>query len=326
LNSNTEVQYGQTRSRDRDVAAEVLRAAYGSGLRMAGAPGTREFVMRHATTNAFSYAEVELPAQLSFTNDARSGVVVMAMTGGRTERVCGSQRGAFAAGDVWLANQPDRPYTAHTDDLAASTITVAPWLLADAVRTVDPRGKRPLRFASLTPATARHAALWEHTCRYVQGICDPALPTSSLVTGAAARMLAAQLLHVFPNNVSGQEPAAADHRDAGPATVARASTYMDEHADADISLADIAQAAHVTPRALQYAFRRHLETTPLEYLRRVRLDLAHQELVRTTPGKGVTVAGIAARWGFSNSGRFTALHRQTYGVSPLTVLHDHQSR
>ncbi len=61
-------------------------------------------------------------------------------------------------------------------------------------------------------------------------------------------------------------------------------TFIDEHAHQDISTADIAAAAHVTIRAVQLAFRRHLDTTPLEYLRRVRLDRAHQELMAGHPG------------------------------------------
>ena len=93
----------------------------------------------------------------------------------------------------------------------------------------------------------------------------------------------------------------------------------DAHAANDISLADIAEAVHVTPRAVQYMFRRHLETTPLQYLRRVRLHHAHQEL-RGTDRMQETVTAIAARWGFVHTGRFAVLYRQTYGQSPHTTL------
>jgi transcriptional regulator GlxA family with amidase domain len=84
-------------------------------------------------------------------------------------------------------------------------------------------------------------------------------------------------------------------------------------------VADIADAVRVTPRAVQYMFRRHLDITPLQYLRRLRLHCAHQDLLAADPTID-TVAGIAARWGFAHTGRFAALYRQTYGQSPHTTL------
>ena len=54
-----------------------------------------------------------------------------------------------------------------------------------------------------------------------------------------------------------------------------AVAYIETHAGEDLSLLDIARAASITPRALQYAFRRNLDTTPLGYARRVRLDRAN---------------------------------------------------
>jgi AraC-like DNA-binding protein len=87
-----------------------------------------------------------------------------------------------------------------------------------------------------------------------------------------------------------------------------------------ITVADIAAAAHVTTRAIQLAFQRHLGTTPMEYLRRVRLDYAHRDLTRATPGGGLTVTAVAYRWGFGSSSRFAAAYRQTYGVTPSRTL------
>ena len=60
-------------------------------------------------------------------------------------------------------------------------------------------------------------------------------------------------------------------------------TFIEENAHADITVADIAAAASVTVRAIQLAFRRHLDTTPLEYLRRVRLGHAHRDLLAADP-------------------------------------------
>src|SRR3954467_3440608 len=55
---------------------------------------------------------------------------------------------------------------------------------------------------------------------------------------------------------------------AQPQTLRRAIAFIHENAHRDIGVSDIAGAINVTPRSVQYTFRRHLGTTPLEYLRR----------------------------------------------------------
>jgi transcriptional regulator GlxA family with amidase domain len=73
-------------------------------------------------------------------------------------------------------------------------------------------------------------------------------------------------------------------------------------------------------RALQYAFRRYRDTTPLQYARTVRLEHAHRDLRNAGPADGVTVAAVAARWGFANPGRFSADYRAVYGRNPFRTL------
>jgi len=102
-------------------------------------------------------------------------------------------------------------------------------------------------------------------------------------------------------------------------TLQRAVVFMDEHAREDISVADIAAAACVSTRAVQLAFRRYLGITPLSYLRQVRLEQAHRELLAAHPAQG-TVSRIAADWQFTSLSRFTALYRATYGFLPSHAL------
>ncbi len=75
------------------------------------------------------------------------------------------------------------------------------------------------------------------------------------------------------------------------------------------------------PRAIQLMFRRHRDCTPMEYLRRVRLHHAHQELLAAERAH-TTVAQIAASWGFAHTGRFAVYYRQVYGQSPHSTLRD----
>jgi AraC-like DNA-binding protein len=155
-------------------------------------------------------------------------------------------------------------------------------------------------------------SLWQHIVP--SGIADH----NPLVRAQVLRMTVAALLETFPNSTSPVEPVGTDV--ATPAVVRRAISYMDQCAAEDIELKDIAAAARVGPRALQLAFRRHMDTTPLRYLREVRLRRANAELREADPDGPVTVGAIANRWGFSNMGRFAEEHRKVFGVSPGEVL------
>ncbi|CAA0136091.1 HTH-type transcriptional regulator CdhR [Mycolicibacterium vanbaalenii] len=104
-----------------------------------------------------------------------------------------------------------------------------------------------------------------------------------------------------------------------PRLLRRALDFIHDNAEYEITIRDIASASDVTPRALQYAFREHLDTTPLEYLRRIRLERAHRELQSADPALD-TVTSIAGRCGFSHPGRFSSAYKQVFGTEPSRTL------
>ena len=136
------------------------------------------------------------------------------------------------------------------------------------------------------------------------------------LVGAVATLLA------IPNNAvaAAAEIPTRERPGAEPAVVRRAVEFMDANAHRELDVAQVADAAHIGIRGLQAAFRRHRDQTPLEYLRRVRLEQAHRDLQAADPAQGHTVAGIAARWGFTHPGRFSVDYRRAYGLSPRQTL------
>ena len=105
-----------------------------------------------------------------------------------------------------------------------------------------------------------------------------------------------------------------------PQPLRRALVFIDENAADPITLNEIAGAARLSPRGLQAAFRRHLKTTPLGYLRSIRLERAHRDLQGAEPGDGASVAALAAKWGFIHLGRFATEYRRRFGVYPSQTL------
>ena len=102
----------------------------------------------------------------------------------------------------------------------------------------------------------------------------------------------------------------------------RALEFVHEHAREAIGTPDIAAAAGLSPRGLQQSLRRHLDQTPGELLRGVRLDGARTDLVGGALDE-TTVAEIARTWGFGHLGRFSATYRSRFGELPSESLRGH---
>jgi AraC-like DNA-binding protein len=266
----------------------------------------------------FSSSEMRLPADITFRMRGRDEVVIHTILGGRSRLDHGKASHRYQPGDVYVASCPRVDFTCHTHEVRTRTITLPQSLLTEVAGvTPDPPG-RPWEFVPFAPVTGG-IRQWLNITRYIDGVlANPAATASSLVLGSTARLLAATALTVFPNSmVTGLTPS--DRRDARPATVQRAVSFIEANADVDITIADIARAAGVTARAVQLAFRRHLDITPAGYLRRVRLDQAHRQLQATDPDHD-SVTAVAYRWGFGSPSRFATYYRRAYGVPPSQTL------
>ncbi|MEZ0353948.1 AraC family transcriptional regulator [Mycobacterium sp. pR1184] len=116
-----------------------------------------------------------------------------------------------------------------------------------------------------------------------------------------------------------REALAKDMRLFAPRAIRSAIEIIEEEAHLPLTLTSIATRTHISVRTLQQGFQRHLDTSPMAYLREVRLRRAHHALLRSDPSQ-VTVASVAYRWGFTNLGRFAAAHSARYRETPTETL------
>ena len=107
-----------------------------------------------------------------------------------------------------------------------------------------------------------------------------------------------------------------------PRNVRRAEEFMRANTGTPLTIAEIAEAAGCSVRALQMAFQRFRGRTPMAALRHLRLEEARLEILRV--GRAESIAGIAAGHGFSTPSRFARLFRSTYGVYPSEALRTHR--
>lgn len=123
------------------------------------------------------------------------------------------------------------------------------------------------------------------------------------------RFAAGGLLTAIPHWPVGQDRP----RTAAAARFARAEGFLLEHAVEQITVEDVADAAGLSVRGLQEAFRRHHGITPTTYLRRIRLLLAREGL---ESGDARSVGDIARESGFAHLGRFAGSYRDEFGELP----------
>lgn len=107
-------------------------------------------------------------------------------------------------------------------------------------------------------------------------------------------------------------------RKAIPRAVKVAIDFLHVNMHKPLSIAEIADAAHVSVRSLQEGFRKAKGTTPIAYLRSIRLEAVHAELAH--PDNRLPVGEVAQKWGFTHLGRFAAQYRSVYGVYPSDRL------
>lgn len=134
----------------------------------------------------------------------------------------------------------------------------------------------------------------------------------ALLTEGALRLILEEVPHRLSAKLLRQDGAAA------PQHIRQAIDYMRTNLHLPLTIGDVAAAVGISSRSLQIGFRRHYETSPANYLRRVRLDAVHRELssLRNT----LPVSEVALKWGFAHMGRFAAQYRRTFGVTPSETV------
>jgi len=124
-------------------------------------------------------------------------------------------------------------------------------------------------------------------------------------------------LYGMPNNYTallyGSAPAAA------PWQVTRTEEWIDANWTANITIEKLAEISGASVRSIFASFKKARGYTPMEYLKRVRLNAARDRLRVANPGASVTAIAFACH--FSNPGHFAHDYQQQFGELPSETLH-----
>jgi AraC family transcriptional regulator len=149
----------------------------------------------------------------------------------------------------------------------------------------------------------------------IAGLLSREVLSGDAASGLLAVSVATQLaVHLLRNYSEHPEPVKAGQQSLAPRAVALATAFIHENYPRDIGLADLAQAAHLSPFHLSRLFKKATGRTPHQYLVEVRVNSARSLL---TAGAGSrSLADIAAAVGFADQSHLTRHFKRVLGVTP----------
>ena len=179
--------------------------------------------------------------------------------------------------------------------------------------------RRPAELAATLDLTRGRGRDWLEMVQTVRP--QTARPNDLLAQPAVAERLGGALITGLLLAASHDYARQADEGPAaGPAPVRRALEVIEDHYPEPLTITDLAAAGHISVRRLQAGFRRHVGVPPMTYLRRFRLDRAHELLCSAEP-ETTSVTEVAMTCGLRHLGRFAAEHHDRYGETPSQTLH-----
>lgn len=305
-------------TRNLDEAIEAVTKIYCPHTIEVNGP-VRNVDARLEVVNSLSQALIKLSYSAPVKIDAQdfSGLFLMmgcsrgsafATQEHRTAEWRQGQTMPFSAGfDTKLLFDQEFVQTSVRLDMKKLEILCAGWL----GRPLE----QPLRFA-LRPFSENLEQVWQRTLLYLRSLDEGGSPLTGAARAAFDEFLLTLLLHQHPHNYSDEiaNPVPVPI----PRLVRRAERFMTDNAAEQITVSDVAAEAGVSLRSLQAGFRQWRGTTPHAFLRHTRLQLVHDELLRS--GKEANVTAVALSHGFSHLGRFSALYHSTFGELPSTTL------
>jgi AraC family ethanolamine operon transcriptional activator len=101
--------------------------------------------------------------------------------------------------------------------------------------------------------------------------------------------------------------------------VKQAEAYMRAHLETSITLMSLCEALYTSERPLTYGFREVYGSSPMAYLKTLRLYAVRTQLQRAEPTT-TAIAEIAKRFGFQSLGHFSRDYKTMFGELPSETL------
>lgn len=242
-------------------------------------------------------------------------------TTGRTIMRAGLGRPVYGSPTTAGVFGPGRPVELDCGDDFAQVSVMVPrdQLHLEAENLLGRDLSRPLEFGSELDLTAPGGRMILQALRLIDAASvQEAGPLGHpLALQRLEQVLVQSLLFAQPHNYSTE---LADRSSAaGPRHVSQAVELLRSRPAHPWTVVELASDVSTSVRSLQEGFRRTLNTTPMAYLRRQRLERVREQLASAPPGT-VSVTEVATQWGFVHLSRFAATYRAAFAESPSETM------
>ena len=173
---------------------------------------------------------------------------------------------------------------------------------------------RPLRF-ELRPFSSELETAWAQAVALIVAYEQMTVVLPQAAATSLDEFMLSLVLAQHPHNYS--DDLRRLSRAALPRIVREAEHWM-RTGGPETSVSAVATRVGVSLRSLEAGFREWRQTTPTQYLRKVRLDAARAELL--APSKSTTVTSVALANGFFHLPRFSAYYRTAFDEPPGLTL------
>jgi AraC-like DNA-binding protein len=173
---------------------------------------------------------------------------------------------------------------------------------------------RPLRF-ELRPFSSDLEWAWDQAVGLISAYEQMNIVLPQPAAMSFDEFMLSMVLTQHPHNYT--DDLRKHSRAAAPRIVREAEHWM-RTGGAEVSASTIAARVGVSLRSLEVGFREFRQSTPTQYLRKIRLEKARAELL--APSASTTVTSVALSNGFFHLGRFSAYYLTAFAETPSQTL------
>jgi len=305
-------------TRDLDEARNrVARVFCSHELKMAAGASGVDTCMQHAPLRGVSLNRLRYGATVAIDAGCLDDfLLVMMRISGHADVQCGEQRIHSTPELASVVTPTQQLVETIYDECDQIMVKIDRSLLENVcAQHLGHALRQPLEFRLGLEMSSQGGVSWQALVSYLASELERESPTlaSSLAAAQVEHLLVTTLLMVQPNNY--RDELLNPSQSIAPRHVRRVEEYIQAHADQELTIGDLAAYAKVSTSALFAGFRDFRNTTPMAYLKSVRMQRVYDEL-RDPSSADKTVTGIAMRWGFHHLGHFATAYKARFGECP----------
>jgi AraC-like DNA-binding protein len=308
------------RTQDLDEARATITRAYDPHQLESHNPlKDSDISLHHASLNSVSLSIIQYDTDVTATVDELTGVYVFMPLQGQLELVCDGLHYQCEPGSGLVINAGSSIVKTMRGGFRQLVIKFNPEAIHRYLISLHRFAvEQDIAFQPHLEQQGRTRSWWRSVKHVMDELADidPSCP-QQMMTEVFEQLLTQSLVCSQPHNYS-EALYSPKERNLVPWYVKKAEDFIEVNAANSLTMADVAEAAGVSERSLQNAFKKSKGLSPMQYLRDVRLEMANKALLTAAPDDSVTPVAISC--GFRQLSRFAQQYKTRYGELPSETL------